>query len=71
MTNDLLTCALVIDFVGLVNVEISEIKGSRFVRNKIEFQEEETVPNPQQCFLSTIETLITDCAKMAQSISHP
>jgi hypothetical protein len=61
--NNLLTCALVIDIVGLVNVEISEIKGLRFVRNKIKFPVEETVPTPQQCFMSTLEDLLTDCAK--------
>jgi hypothetical protein len=69
--NNLLTCALVIDIVGPVNVEISEIKGLRFAQNKIKFKVQETVPTPKQCFLSTLGALITDCAKMALSISHP
>jgi hypothetical protein len=61
--NNLLTCALVIDIVGPVNVEISKIKGFRFARNKTKFQVQETVPTPQQCLMSTLEDLLTDCAK--------
>jgi hypothetical protein len=50
-------------YVGPVNVEISEIKGFRFALNKTKFQIQETVPTPPQCFMSTLEDLITDCAK--------